>query len=691
MCAAGRSGAQTSDFAALPGLKADIDASKITPVADGTAVASVADISGNSHSVSQATAASQPTYRTAANGISGHPALSFNGSQYLASAGFADTTYNSGFTVYLVVQRTGGTTYDFEAGLSSATNAGLNIELPASSPASNQFLAGTTTAEVSLGFSASGITMANKTNLVNRSSDTGILAITYDPAATNSAGGTGRLTMAWNGDANEQTNGLNGTDGASGNFFTATAAPLVLGGGAGGGFLGICKIGEVLVCNQAHPVSTLKQVTQALASKWSVGLPSEVYADGDSIANGHNSTTATNGWFGLLVTNLAYPYHGINFAVDGSNVSGAASVAITRVDPFPLASTGTAFGYSLATRPHSVWILSAGTNDIGNLGAGSFADEAHNIYASIKAAVVARKTANPNLSAVVGTVIVRGPFSIGNEATRQSLNNLIRTEAAPPWDRIADFARQNSDGTAVSSAASTLQTAAFFDNQSNASNTTYFNADSIHPSDAGYTAMYPAALASVNALNTTTATTYTLTGPASGNLGAASANFTVALGGSTQVLSPTVITPHSTLAGTFTPSTITFTASTAGASGTFTFTPSAGGTASLSTTNNGSLTDPLSLSYAVTSAPSTPGSLAKSATGIVLSWAAATGATGYRIFKDGGGAPLYDGTALTYTDNLTDALAHTYQVLAYNGAGASALSGAVSGSAAAATIKRRIQ
>lgn len=66
-----------TDLSTAPALW--LRASAITPVADGTAVATWSDASGNARDATQATGTKQPLYRTAANGIGGRPALDFDG------------------------------------------------------------------------------------------------------------------------------------------------------------------------------------------------------------------------------------------------------------------------------------------------------------------------------------------------------------------------------------------------------------------------------------------------------------------------------------------------------------------------------------------------------------------------------------------------------------------------------------
>lgn len=92
------------------------------------------------------------------------------------------------------------------------------------------------------------------------------------------------------------------------------------------------------------------------------------------------------------------------------------------------------------------------------------------------------------------------------------------------------------------------------------------------------------------------ATSYTFTGPSGGEAGAASTDFTV----TPNDTSTAVVTPATDGPGVFTPTTVTFDGTAAAK--TFTYTPTNSSTSphTLSVTDNGGLTDPASLSYAVT-------------------------------------------------------------------------------------------
>jgi hypothetical protein len=103
--------------------------------------------------------------------------------------------------------------------------------------------------------------------------------------------------------------------------------------------------------------------------------------------------------------------------------------------------------------------------------------------------------------------------------------------------------------------------------------------------------------------STPTTTTLTLSGPSSGLVNAASAAFTVAVGG--PVAADIVVTPNSgSGGGSFVPATVTLTA--AAPSATFTYTPTTTGAKTISVTNNQGLANPASLTFAATAASANP-------------------------------------------------------------------------------------
>lgn len=113
------------------------------------------------------------------------------------------------------------------------------------------------------------------------------------------------------------------------------------------------------------------------------------------------------------------------------------------------------------------------------------------------------------------------------------------------------------------------------------------------------------------------ATTYTLTGPSSGTVGAASATFTVQSTG-TLASSVTVTPSDSSSGGSFTPSSVSLAAG-ASTSTTFTYTPSSAGAKTISTTNSGSLTNPASLSYTASTSTTSTTAIVPNDAGLVYS------------------------------------------------------------------------
>lgn len=112
------------------------DASQITGVSDGALLASWPDSGGTGHTLSQGTAANQPTYysTTAGNLVNGLPAVWFAGNQYLTLSGL---TVPQPWTVFYVANNTDTTLGHSPLIFESATpnlsfgiqHAGTNVNL----------------------------------------------------------------------------------------------------------------------------------------------------------------------------------------------------------------------------------------------------------------------------------------------------------------------------------------------------------------------------------------------------------------------------------------------------------------------------------------------------------------------------------------------------------------------------------
>ena len=171
------------------------------------------------------------------------------------------------------------------------------------------------------------------------------------------------------------------------------------------------------------------------------------------------------------------------------------------------------------------------------------------------------------------------------------------------------------------------------------------------------------------------ASSYTLTGPAGGALNAASSNFTVTPNGP---YSGTVtLTPSG--GGLSTPVVLTF--SSSAAAQTFTITPTAVGPVTVTPTNNGSLTNPSTLTYATP--PSAPAiGAATAGNGAASVSFTAPGSTGgsaittYRATCNPGAVTGTGSTSPITVSGLTNGTAYTCSVTATNTYGTSAASSA---------------
>lgn len=123
--------------------------------------------------------------------------------------------------------------------------------------------------------------------------------------------------------------------------------------------------------------------------------------------------------------------------------------------------------------------------------------------------------------------------------------------------------------------------------------------DGVHPNDTGYASLgglwgtaFKSLLTSVAAVP---ATALTLTGPSVGYVSYSSAAFLVALSPTGSTSSSVTVTPSSSVAGAFSPTSVAL--STATPSATFSFIASAAGTGTVSIANTGSLTNPTASAF----------------------------------------------------------------------------------------------
>ena len=474
-----------TDFPSLPGLLADWDASKLSGFSNGNTVQNFTDASGRGNTSSQATSGSRPIYAT--SGIGSLPALNYNSGKVTSAAAFLASV--TAFTVYVVYKRTSNTAaFLTSTNVNSGFGAYLNYT---SAPSANAELTGSVGGMTFYsGFSSGAGSNGPAIVFSSGNNDFGVIAMGYDGSSTYAA--------MHDGDSLYQVSGYQSASGSA-----TLTGPTVIGQRTDGAFPFPGLIGEEIVCGSFHTKAQMLAQVAALMSKWGVTGPNEAYGFGDSIMVGFNGYSPA-GWFGYTSTQLmSFPFYSYDKGISGTNVASADAQGALYCDPYVLPNS---------IRPYTICVISSGTNDINGT-----AGEDVTIYNAIKTAVNNRKTANPNVRVLVGTIIARGTFSTAGENHRQLINSYIRTQSSPPWDGIIDLARTNSNGSFVTAPATTLQTSAFFDNQSNTSNTTYYNVDTIHPTSAGDIALAPTAYTAYTAVlallsaGTVTNTAYTST------------------------------------------------------------------------------------------------------------------------------------------------------------------------------------
>lgn len=232
------------------------------------------------------------------------------------------------------------------------------------------------------------------------------------------------------------------------------SATLNIGGPApaGANHGGVGDYAEFLVTSSAPTAAAVNAMYHMANATYGLALTpftKQVLFVGDSITAGGKATTSGGSWASLIAGANRSNYY-INTGEPSAFASDVLADAPTRFYP-----------YSSCGVPTTCTIM-LGTNDIAN------SHSAASIYANIRDIALGLK-ANGASRVVIVTIL---PFSSGTEAIRQSACDLLVANADGAFDAIADV-RGITMGTA-----------------GNNTDTTYYNADQVHPNDAGHAALY---------------------------------------------------------------------------------------------------------------------------------------------------------------------------------------------------------
>ncbi len=211
--------------------------------------------------------------------------------------------------------------------------------------------------------------------------------------------------------------------------------------------------------------------------------------------------------------------------------------------------------------------------------------------------------------------------------------------------------------------------------------------DPVHPIASGYTRIASHQIPIIYGL--LNGSSYTASGPSSGNVGIASTNFTVTLlGTATFTGDETITLSDSSGGGTFTPSvgssgvsSVVVTPTNGSTSFTFTYTPASSGSKTLSFDAGQDVwTDPTSLTYTVVSAPAAPTAVAATVGNTTSSISFTPGSNGgsaitsYTVYASAGGITGTGSASPILLTGLTNGTPYTFVVTATNAIGTSTAS-----------------
>jgi lysophospholipase L1-like esterase len=253
--------------------------------------------------------------------------------------------------------------------------------------------------------------------------------------------------------------------------FAANTAGTSSGGLLGGSVIGSSFNGTLEMMAFVHYAGVLtdteySNVQNSLQAAYAVSYNQTriVAFVGDSITEGTSSTNLFN-MPRQVVQQLNKDVHAYNMGVHGTT---AATIDTNKVGLFDNIVRG--------AEP-KVCLIGLGTNDVSG-GALASAIWTNDLLPIIQYAKNTR-----GYSVVVGTLIPRAGFTAPQETERLALNTLITSNAIAEGYSVCDYT-----------------TSPVFDSQADASNTTYYDPDGIHPNSTGYGVMAGIAAPIINGL-----------------------------------------------------------------------------------------------------------------------------------------------------------------------------------------------
>lgn len=425
----------------LPNLTMWLKADAITGLSDGEAVTTWPDSGSLGNGATQATADNQPVYK--ANIINGKPVIRFDGTNdYLVTASFLGTGYNTAFTCYAIAPSSAANSQRIFISnqLAKFFISGITID------------AGLNSVNTQMDFKATNLSpntdhyfylpFANwQENAAYWRNPKQVIGISYDGA---------NLTLMLNGVTKQWA--TTGDMGLSGAFtIGARSTPDLYWGAANAEETATADIAEIIIYNAAHTAAQMSQVEQYLSTKYNIPIKTRNYTlVGDSHTAGSFSESG-RGYPGKLldITPNSQDIIIYNNARQGRTLTTMMTLEAGYITSY------------LANYSKNIAIVWGGVNDAAT--PGTDAAELWTRLSHVCTAMVAG-----GYQTIVCTEIDAQDASreaVGWHSTIwPAFNTLIRENYAGVCDGIADLA-----GNAVFQ---------------NALDTTYYAADKIHIKDA---------------------------------------------------------------------------------------------------------------------------------------------------------------------------------------------------------------